>query len=101
MLFDSRKWLTLLAKPSDAIRIFGRMRTSNPAMENSRFGLSLEYTLTKELSHSSVVRLRGSRFFMSQNTARPCANAYRKTQRQIQQNSRRSTAADACPARMS
>ncbi len=68
-----RSSLTLLAKPSDAIRILGRMRTSNPAMENSRFGLSLEYTLTKELSHSSVVRLRGNRFFMSQNTARPCA----------------------------
>jgi len=65
-----------LAKPSDAIRILGRMRTSNPAMEKSRFGLSLEYTLTKELSHSSVVRLRGSRFFMSQNTARPCAKTH-------------------------
>ena len=53
------------------MRIFGRMRTSKPAMENSRLGLSRLYTLTNELSQSSVVTDRGSLFFMSQNTARP------------------------------
>ena len=40
-------------------------------MLKSRLGLSLEYTLTKLLSHSKVVKLRGKRFFMSQKTARP------------------------------
>ena len=49
----------------------GRVRTSKPAMENSRLGLSRLYTLTNELSQSSVVTDRGSLFFMSQNTARP------------------------------
>lgn len=44
-----------LAKPSVAMRILGRMRTSNPLMLNRRFGLSRLYTLTKLLSHSSVV----------------------------------------------
>lgn len=45
--------------------------TSKPLMLKSRFGLSLEYTLTKESSHSMVVTERGSRFLMSQNVARP------------------------------
>lgn len=49
----------------------GRNCTSNPLIENRRFGLSLEYTLTKELSQSKVVRLLGRRFFMSQKTALP------------------------------
>lgn len=40
-------------------------------MENSRLGLSRLYTLTKLLSQSMVVTLRGSRFLRSQNTARP------------------------------
>jgi hypothetical protein len=43
-------------------------RTSKPAILKRRLGLSLEYTDTKLLSHSNVVRERGKRFFMSQNT---------------------------------
>lgn len=62
---------TLLAKPSEDMRILGRMRTSKPHMENSRLGLSLLYTDTKELSQSIVVTLLGSRFLRSQKTARP------------------------------
>ena len=51
---------------------FCRVRlTSKPHMEKSRLGLSREYTDTRELSQSRVVRLRGSRFFMSQKVARP------------------------------
>ena len=40
-------------------------------MLNSRFGLSFEYTETKEFSHSQVVKARGNRFWTSQKTARP------------------------------
>lgn len=43
--------------------------TSKPDMAKRRLGLSLEYTLTNELSQSKVVSERGSRFFMSQKTA--------------------------------
>ena len=46
-------------------------------MLNSMFGLSRLYTLTKPLFQSIVVRLRGSRFFTSQNTARPrCTSCF-------------------------
>mmetsp|Transcript_1049 Transcript_1049/g.2755 ORF Transcript_1049/g.2755 Transcript_1049/m.2755 type:complete len:228 (-) Transcript_1049:175-858(-) len=62
---------SLCAKPSACCRHLGRIRTSKPAMENSRLGLSRLYTLTKLFSHSNVVRLRGSRFLMSQKVARP------------------------------
>ena len=40
-------------------------------MLNSKFGLSLEYTETKEFSHSHVVNARGNRFWTSQKTALP------------------------------
>ena len=53
------------------MRTFGRMRTSNPHMLKSRLGLSFEYTLTNDSSQSTVVIERGSRFLMSQKTARP------------------------------
>mmetsp|Transcript_39079 Transcript_39079/g.93741 ORF Transcript_39079/g.93741 Transcript_39079/m.93741 type:complete len:225 (-) Transcript_39079:513-1187(-) len=59
------------AKYSVAILTLGMIRTSNPHMLKSRFGLSREYTETNPLSHSSVVSDRGSRFRMSQNTALP------------------------------
>lgn len=47
------------------------MRHSKPHMLKRRFGLSLLYTDTKLFSHWTVVTERGSRFLMSQNTARP------------------------------
>ena len=53
------------------IQTLGRMRHSKPLMLKSKFGLSLEYTLTKLFSHWMVVVERGSLFLMSQNTARP------------------------------
>ena len=59
------------AKCSVAMRALGMIRTSNPHMLNKRLGLSREYTETNPLSHSKEVRLRGSRFLMSQNVARP------------------------------
>ena len=45
--------------------------SQRPPMLNSRFGLSFEYTETKEFSHSQVVKARGNRFWTSQKTARP------------------------------
>ena len=45
--------------------------SQRPPMLNSKFGLSFEYTLTKEFSHSHVVKARGNRFWTSQKTARP------------------------------
>ena len=45
--------------------------TQRPPMLNSKFGLSFEYTETKEFSHSHVVKARGNRFWTSQKTARP------------------------------
>jgi hypothetical protein len=54
-----------------AKQTLGRIRHSKPLILNSKFGLSLEYTLTKLFSHWMVVVDRGSLFFMSQNTARP------------------------------
>ena len=45
--------------------------SQRPPMLNKRFGLSLEYTETKEFSHSQVVKARGNRFWTSQKTARP------------------------------
>lgn len=50
---------------------FGKMRHSNPPILNNKFGLSLEYTLTKLFSHSTVVIDLGNLFLISQNTARP------------------------------
>lgn len=47
------------------------IRASKPDMLKSRLGLSLLYTLTRLLAHSSVLTLRGSLLRMSQNTARP------------------------------
>ncbi len=59
------------ANSAPAARHFGRMRTSKPAMEKRRLGLSREYTDTKPFSHSMVVSERGSRLRSSQNVARP------------------------------
>ena len=59
------------ANPSWAILQRGKILTSKPDMLNRRFGLSLLYTLTRLFSHSKVVMLLGSLFFISQNTARP------------------------------
>ena len=62
---------SLCVNSSKLVRHLGRMRHSKPLMLNSRLGLSLLYTDTKLLSHSSVVTERGSLFLMSQKTARP------------------------------
>ena len=45
--------------------------SQRPPMLNSKFGLSFEYTETKEFSHSHVVKARGNRFCTSQKTALP------------------------------
>ncbi len=62
---------SLCVNSSCIVRHLGRIRHSKPHMLNSRFGLSLLYTDTKLFSHCTVVTERGSRFLMSQNTARP------------------------------
>ena len=62
---------SLLVMSSCVTRHLGRILHSNPDMLNSKLGLSLLYTLTKELLQRTVVTDRGSRFFISQNTARP------------------------------
>ena len=95
----------LLIKASCDIRILGIILTSNPHLNPSksiakiwlhksqviivkstentymlkrRFGLSLLYTDTKLFSHSRVVILRGSLFFMSQNTLLPRFTVHRE-----------------------
>lgn len=59
------------------------MRHSKPLMLNSRLGLSLEYTDTKVLSQPMVVTERGSRFLMSQKTARPLYKYYKLLEKTI------------------
>ena len=62
---------SLYVNSSRVIRIFGKILHSNPPILNKRLGLSLLYTETKLSSHFNVVIERGSRFLISQNTARP------------------------------
>jgi hypothetical protein len=61
-------WWLQVQRP---VRHFGKIRHSNPHMLNNKLGLSLLYTDTKLPSHCIVVTDLGSRFFMSQKTARP------------------------------
>mmetsp|Transcript_21144 Transcript_21144/g.41486 ORF Transcript_21144/g.41486 Transcript_21144/m.41486 type:complete len:201 (+) Transcript_21144:3097-3699(+) len=58
-------------KELSGVRHLGRMRTSKPHMSKSTFGLSFEYTLTKDVSQSIVVMERGNLFLMLQKVARP------------------------------
>lgn len=62
---------SLWVNSSWVVRHLGRIRHSKPHMLKRRLGLSLLYTETKLSSHRIEVTDRGSRFLMSQNTARP------------------------------
>lgn len=51
--------------------ILGKILTSNPHILNKKFGLSFEYTETKECSQDNVVKHLGNLFLISQKTALP------------------------------